>query len=75
MTQPLGKALSHYLFKLKMGQPFDLAVPLLGSTLDQKSADCILEAESGPLFDFVNSPIGTQPCRFVYVLSVAAFVP
>lgn len=74
MTQPLCEALLHYLFKLKMGQPFDLAVPLVGYTLNQKSANCILEAESGPLFDFVSSLIGTQPCRFVYVLSVAAVV-
>ena len=74
MTQPLCKALLHYLLKLKMGQPFDLAVPLLGYTLDQKLAHYILEAKSGPLFDFVNSLIGTQPCGFVYILSMAAFV-
>lgn len=37
-----------------MGQPFDLAMPLLGHVLDQKLANCVLQVKSGPLFDFVN---------------------
>lgn len=53
MAQPLCEALLHYLLKLKMGQLFNPAIPLLGYTLDQKLADYIMEARSGPLFDFV----------------------
>lgn len=48
MAQPLCDALSYYLLKLKMAQPFSLAVPLLEYTLDQKVANCILKAQSGP---------------------------
>lgn len=76
MTQPLCKALLYYLLKLKMAQPFSLAVLLLEYTLDQKVAHCILKATSGPnLVEFCKlCCIGTKPCQFVYTLSMAAFV-
>ena len=47
MTQPLYKAVL-YLLKLKMARSFSLAVPLSEYTLDQKLANCILKAKSGP---------------------------
>lgn len=70
VIKPVCKTLWCYLLKLKLGQPFDPAVLLLGYTPDQKLASYVLEGRSGPLFKFGNKVLleHTHASLFTYCL-------